>query len=444
MDTVNFPCGHCGKLMAVTPDSLGKQVRCPHCQEVVTAPATVGEPLAVCPPPAPDGTERESIFAAPEPSDDLFGLTAPRQPLEIPPLEPPPHQGGEGPAAAPPPPAAATEVVPWPPTAPDAAPEPSPFAATATFPPDGPTFPTLAPTAPAQELPVATDWPGAPQAEPPGDLPAPLPARAPRRRGSGLGPILVLIFLIPYAIFATGAAVYFYFQLLKTPHPLEVLPDIEGDKPGAARKEAGTQFQRVVPDAPLPARMHVKLGQPIRIGDVEVLPQKIEARKIVFGYEDTHLNPNPSQQEALVLTLTLRNVSRDIYFAPADAAFYRRWKEGAKTKPYTFLEVGPARFYGGAVDRPTRGRRDEFGPGPGPGEYVEGQENYDRVLDPGKEMTTSVCTDPENTRVLDAVHKYKGTMLWRVEVRRGLVQVGKREVPACAVVGVEFNRDDVQ
>jgi hypothetical protein len=443
METVNFPCGHCGKLMAVLPSSLGQQVRCPHCQQVVTAPAAAGPPPDVSPPPPPPEVERESIFAAPEPSDDLFGMSPAPPPLEVPPPEPPLHRVEEAPAA-PPPPAGEPDVVPWPPTSPDMTAQPSPFAATATFAPDGPTtFPTLAPTAPAEEAPAAADWPGTAEGEPAGELPAVPSVRAPQRRG-GLGPILVLIFLVPYAIFATGAAVYFYFQLLKTPHPLEALPDMEGDKPGATRKEGGTQLQRIVPDAPLPARMRVALHHALRVGDLEVLPDKVESRKIVYRYEHSDRNPTPSPQDALVLTLTLRNVSRDDYFAPADAAFYRHWAEGAKNKPYTFLEVGPARFYGGAVEWAPRAPRDDYGRQPDPREYVEGQENYDRVLDPGKEMTTTVCTDPSNPRVLDAVRKYKGTMLWRVEVRRGLVQVGKREVPACAVVGVEFTRDDVQ
>ena len=32
MQTVQFQCGHCNKLMAVGVEHLGQQVRCPHCQ----------------------------------------------------------------------------------------------------------------------------------------------------------------------------------------------------------------------------------------------------------------------------------------------------------------------------------------------------------------------------------------------------------------------------
>ena len=39
MQTVNFQCGNCNNLMAVGAEYLGQQVRCPHCQAVVVAPA---------------------------------------------------------------------------------------------------------------------------------------------------------------------------------------------------------------------------------------------------------------------------------------------------------------------------------------------------------------------------------------------------------------------
>jgi hypothetical protein len=89
--------------MAVGVAHLGRQVRCPHCQAVVMAPAAE---MAAAPPSADPGphaasnaapqdagpfahlqaerAEAESIFAPPPESDDLFGGTAvPR--LELPP-----------------------------------------------------------------------------------------------------------------------------------------------------------------------------------------------------------------------------------------------------------------------------------------------------------------------------------------------------------------------
>src|SRR5665213_3889536 len=88
MPTVNFQCGSCNNLMGVSSEFLGQQVRCPHCQAVVVAPA------ASAPPPSPTepveffpslGNQQDDIFAPPEPTDDLFGAAeAPR--VELPPL----------------------------------------------------------------------------------------------------------------------------------------------------------------------------------------------------------------------------------------------------------------------------------------------------------------------------------------------------------------------
>jgi hypothetical protein len=99
-------------------------------------------------------------------------------------------------------------------------------------------------------------------------------------------------------------------------------------------------------------------------------------------------------------------------------------------RPYTFLEVEQApllRFYGGAIDAA--------------GDPVEGM-TYAKALEPGEKMTTLVCTDPD-ADVKKALRDYHGPWLWRVQVRRGLVQVRDREVSATAVVGIEFTGKDV-
>ena len=92
MQTVNFQCGHCGNLMAVGVEHLGQQVRCPHCQQVVIAPASaVTTPPAAESAPAPDAAENpfahirdsEDIFHQPRDTDDaLFGSEGPRLELQ--------------------------------------------------------------------------------------------------------------------------------------------------------------------------------------------------------------------------------------------------------------------------------------------------------------------------------------------------------------------------
>src|SRR4051794_27653638 len=52
--TVTFPCPFCGRRMGVPAELLGKQVRCPHCKQVVLAPTSVGPAQAPgAAPPAP-------------------------------------------------------------------------------------------------------------------------------------------------------------------------------------------------------------------------------------------------------------------------------------------------------------------------------------------------------------------------------------------------------
>ncbi|MBN9122720.1 MAG: hypothetical protein J0I06_26845, partial [Planctomycetes bacterium] len=55
--TVTFPCPFCGRRMGVPADLLGKQVRCPHCKQVVLAPVGAAPsgvvPAVPLPPPPP-------------------------------------------------------------------------------------------------------------------------------------------------------------------------------------------------------------------------------------------------------------------------------------------------------------------------------------------------------------------------------------------------------
>src|SRR5207249_4280687 len=95
METVKFPCEHCGNLMAVTMNLIGQQVRCPHCQQVVVAPAshpatTVVVPNPIASPVAEDLSfsvnkelhDHESIFA--EGGDDALFGGAPTARVELP------------------------------------------------------------------------------------------------------------------------------------------------------------------------------------------------------------------------------------------------------------------------------------------------------------------------------------------------------------------------
>jgi hypothetical protein len=255
------------------------------------------------------------------------------------------------------------------------------------------------------------------------------PRRLASRRGrGGLFLVLVVIPLISYSILATIALIILYLRAQETPSPFEYLPDLQGDFQGASHEKQGSTYQRLQPDSPLPARLQVNLGQSITLGDVEVTPDRVELRPIQIV--SAGLRPIEPPGPVLALYLRFRNTSTDCLFCPTDPYFERRWKADAApgSKPYTFLEVGEQRFYGGPL---------AWQPGQQPNERerVQGQEY--RMLRPSEAMTTFVCTDPDD-RVPAKLADYQGELLWRVQVRRGLVRRGEREAPATAVVGVRF------
>src|SRR5262245_1529319 len=75
--TVNFNCPHCGNLMAVGTNLLGRNVRCPHCKQVVRAPAAPGEapapPMVTPPPPRPGAIPSCSVPKQTEALESIFG-----------------------------------------------------------------------------------------------------------------------------------------------------------------------------------------------------------------------------------------------------------------------------------------------------------------------------------------------------------------------------------
>lgn len=477
MQTVNFRCGHCDKVMAVTQDCLGQQVRCPHCQQVVLAPAAPGaaapstpgrvpppgptqvsDPATAAPsgngpaagplvPPMPDLTlpgrdEHESIFA-PEPEpDDLFSAE-PTPRVELPggvpnwlpdlaPVTPAP-----GPAAA-----VASATAPLPAAPPGAfweQPLPSPAPEAAAPPPSvQPSLPfekSLAETeAHAEEEPLLPTGPSA------------AAQAAARSSRGGWFTALVVVPLISYSLLAT-IAIILLLTRPAPPHPLEALPDLEGDGKGATKLKNGSLRYRVPPPdtTPLPAHLKTSLGQPVAVGDVEVTPLRVERRRIAYRTEGRD-RVEPSREESLVLWLQLRNRSRDVLFKPMDRFFTRRWKPlkaGAELMPFTMLVMGERTFYGGPTAWQPPARSDRFRD---PVELIEGQ-NYDTELRPGEETTTFVCTDPDD-HAAAALDKYDGQLLWRVQVRRGLLRWTtprgvEREDPTTAVIGVQFGAREV-
>src|SRR6516165_6195416 len=95
MQTVNFQCGHCRNVMGVNAAYLGKQVRCPHCQQGVLSTAQAPLPAAQAAAPAPGqgsgskSDDQDSIFGE-HVDEDLFGSPQ-RSKVELPPAPAPPR-----------------------------------------------------------------------------------------------------------------------------------------------------------------------------------------------------------------------------------------------------------------------------------------------------------------------------------------------------------------
>jgi hypothetical protein len=249
---------------------------------------------------------------------------------------------------------------------------------------------------------------------------------------SGVFIALVLIPLISYSILATIALIILHSRP-QPPDPLEFLPDREGDLKGVKhQKQSAVFYDRVRPESELPNKLIIALGQTIQLGDVEVLPSKVELRRVSFRQHN--FEPEPGIDDSLVLHLLLRNISQEHVFSPTDPFFDRSWK-GALSgkKPYTFLEIGNRRLWGGPLT---------WKPGQPPEERItiEGQQH--KMLQPGEQLTTFVCTDPKD-HVGGLLTNYHGPLLWRIQVRRGLVPVGDRAYPATGVLGVRFQNTDI-
>ena len=287
MQTVHFPCGHCGSVMEVDGEFLGQPVRCPHCQQIVVAPAVVppdpppnegpviqtSSAETIVKPFVPGG-DPEDIFDPEEPTDDLFGRSeSPR--IEIPPepLAPAIPKDQSAPAI---------ELVPDTLSA-STAPEPTP-----SFLPNGDAATAVPGTGRDALWPVGSlaDMTTPPPAEAPTPLGLDLAAESaatttrPARRREPRTPwfaILVLSPLVLYAIVVTIFAAMLYLHQrqfeLERRNPFEMMPD-DGDNSGVQKEKKTTRreyrYDPRLATLPLPEDLRTRLsqagGEPLRIG----------------------------------------------------------------------------------------------------------------------------------------------------------------------------------
>ncbi len=394
MATVNFLCAFCNQMIAVGRDHLGQHVECPHCQQVIQVPADAPPAddipaAAVLSPPAVEEKEDLAHESLADHGDDIFGSPT----VVIPPV---PELTSQGPPPDPVPPLSLE----LPPHIHEPAPAPLDFAADRTS--EAASHATDAAVMAAHSLDTTTAPTDAMS-----ELPRPT-VRAPAARGGSLGALL-LIFLIPYAVVSSGTIVYLIYLVNQERNrpapfdPLELLRDPE---------KAGPK-QRVAHDEPLPYKLTTQLNKALTVGEVEVKPLAIRHK-----------------EGRLLLTLQLRNTSTASAFNPLSPVFVEFGGPGSK-KPYTFLQVGDDIAYGGTLSLEKEPPRPAG-------------KLFDGVLKPGESCVLVLETLEPFRKVVDRAVRYPEPMLWRVQVRRGFVEVNSQEVPATAVVGVEFRKKDIE
>lgn len=293
MAIIKFPCSVCQKLMAVGPDLAGRKVRCPHCHQVLVAPATAPEP------------QPDNLFQfSPQPggADNMFG-----EPVE------------DNVFAA----------VVQEPTAPAENGANNPFAPTR----GGPTS-------------DATDGP-----RPVERRPRESPAAGKQNW------VMALLVPYALVMTALAIFYYVKYSYAVSEHPLEQIPDLMGEFQKDVKKDGKPVVRAIkLPpaDQPLPDKLVTLLGRPITVGAIEVTPLSVEYRPWAAFTKDK-TRPEVKKvpvKPTLVLHVRLRNVSPDLTFYPTDPYFDRNPKH-ANDKPYTLLDVGGKMYFGGVIEYVT-------------------------------------------------------------------------------------------
>ena len=420
MSIYHFKCVSCTKLMGITEDFLGKQMRCPHCQAIQMVPLINASGNAEAPPAVVESGE--------EPKTDVINFSY------QPPVNPAPQDVPQ-------------EILPFPSSdqAPAVASNESPTASPAVEDNDAGAATTdlmASENNEAAQGSAPAPWDNAPS----------ITGEAARKRPVGsksMAMPIIFFSLLSYSVMATAILILILFRINNAGplHPLEYIPDVDGDNPGAKRTKIRFNHDKERTQEIVPAHLRTKIGVAIRVGELEVTPVALEKATVsvlVSGFSKAE----PCKEDSLILRLKLKNVSTDQTFCPLDYYFNRKWKEKSKNSyppPFTLVQFGTEKpeksFFGGPANwlpLALAGSKKSQSPR----ETVE-NENLDKSLEPGEEMTAFLCTDGDDSST-QAIFSHQGRMLWRLQVRRGLVPVGSKEIPATSVIGVEFGATDIK
>ncbi len=209
------------------------------------------------------------------------------------------------------------------------------------------------------------------------------------------GPNWPMLVLASYASAVTVALIWFVI----IPR-FQGKTDLEGFTPGASRVAVGSRRtpHKVEQAAPIPANHMAKLGQPLKIGALEITPLEMVRENIRL--KRTTITGKAEEKDggngALSLKIRVRNTSKDVVFAPLDEAFIR---DRDNSVPDSFVEL-------------DSGERVYLYPLPVESEWsVVGQDFPE--LKPGEVKETCVVTVAE-------FPGSSGDQTWHLKLRTGL------------------------
>ena len=193
--------------------------------------------------------------------------------------------------------------------------------------------------------------------------------------------------------------------------PRSLLPWNQSSEPGGLADQSAT----LTPVPPIAANHLASLGQPLRVGSLEVTPLSLQSHRVQLQHSLLDRGRRKSRDGgsgALVLRLRLRNMSNDAIFAPLDEAFIRERDHGL---PESFIEVGQT----GRIYIFPLAVHSEWS--------ILGQTFP--VLKPGETAETIVLSSA------GALDQIADPMIWRLRLRTAVDQT--------EVIGVRFQKDEI-
>jgi len=239
--------------------------------------------------------------------------------------------------------------------------------------------------------------------------------------------------LVTWASLATLTALYLWWTRPDYPSNLDTIPD-DGTLQSMLLNKG-----KVSPLSALDERLVLPLHQTRRFGNLEVTPLGVEHRRVSIITADGQRAYDPV---VLALRLRVKNAGGNQAFAPSDPAFTSfqgksttaRAKNTMRVKNKVVFEDGYTYTFAHPVSDVESMEKRILPLAVEYGQRERVAEQKFPVLNPGESAEVLLLSQE------DSLVKVKGTMLWRVKLRKGRTAKG---LGAAVVIGVPFSKDNV-